>query len=1032
MVKKKQSRLLTGKIIVLFALLAVCMFVLAFILSGMQTDLYLQSYVDEMADVFEELPDRIESANAEADRNRDTFDDTYQSLAQSISFMAQNDAGFARDKEKMEEYQELFGVNNVLLVKKDGTVITQAAPTLADFSSSRFNQLRTVFDDGEPSEAVDVEDETQDWLMRYYSACIDDDTMVVIEMDPTEMRSMIDFNSSSQSILQDLDVGQSGFFFAVSAKDYHIDYYPDSSMINKDALDAGLEVAKLEDGMYSWMNLNGVTLYCGVRKFDDMYYIAAVPQSDMTSARNTTVAVILAVFLLMMIIIIMYGIFVLRERERKGSDPEDMRQIGMFRFGISSIRRSAVLSLCGLLAIVVVSYYMQTLFALSSTSVSNNKHVSDVVETLESTNARMNELSEEYSERYLPMCKTVGYILDSNGDLINQRDLQTLASILNVHSIFVYNSNARLMATNSSYTNHELSLEPEDSSYEFIKVLQDIAEYVVQEPERDEITGDYWQYIGVPLHDADGYVDGLVQIAIRPTLLENVMATADLDTVLSSVRVGTDDFAFAVNKEDNTFAYYPKNEVYVGESVLSHGISEEQIKDNFHDYITIDGEKYFAASAETEEYYIYLVGTEGELMNERVPLTAVTGVAALIYLLIFILIFIFEPKRFEEQETEQGDPSDRTIDVEMPGGRVVQTESASTRWLNRTYSWGEQTAWQKTVTVMRWIIAVLMVVIGVAVLFKERLFDESSIFYYILSNEWEHGLNIFAITASIMFLCVALTAVAIFRRLIHMISSVLSARGETVCRLLTSFVQYGTVIGMTYYCLLLIGIDGTTLLASAGILSVAVSLGARELIEDIISGLFIIFEGEFRVGDIIMVGDWRGTVLEIGVRTTKVEDPAQNVKVIRNSDVNNVINMTKKLSFVSCDFSIEYGESLERVESILAKELPLLPERLPAIQVGPFYRGVTALSDSSVDIRISMQCAEADRMQLARDVNREIKLIFDKYDINIPFPQIVVNQPPEFKQATVSEKEEAQQFAQNQKNATKDFGEEYNYEGNGN
>lgn len=136
---------------------------------------------------------------------------------------------------------------------------------------------------------------------------------------------------------------------------------------------------------------------------------------------------------------------------------------------------------------------------------------------------------------------------------------------------------------------------------------------------------------------------------------------------------------------------------------------------------------------------------------------------------------------------------------------------------------------------------------------------------------------------------------------------------------------------MVYYCLMLVGVDTTTLLASAGILSIAISFGAKELVSDILSGLFIIFEGEFRVGDIIMVGDWRGTVVEIGVRTTKVEDGSKNIKVIRNSDISNVINMTKETSYASCDVGIEYGESLERVENILAKELPNIRKRLPAI-----------------------------------------------------------------------------------------------------
>ncbi len=1024
MERKKQSVQLTVKIIILIAAAVISMIVMANLLSTMQTSLYQDSFTEEMKDVFDDLPSLIEQADEEVQRNVTTFDETYQSLAQSVSFMAQNDAGFAANRDKMREYAELFDVSNVLLVRSDGHIIAQAHKTNANFSSSRFNRLRTVFDNDEPSEAVDIEVESKDWMMRYYAARVDDDSMIVIEQDPTEMRNMIELNGSTKSMLEDLDIGQNGFVFAVSAIDYHVDYYPDSSLINTDALYDGIDVASLEDGEFSWITMNGVSLYCGVRLIDDMYYIAAVPVSDMTSTRNITVAVILFAFFAVMLVVIMYGIFAMRENERRGTFASDVRKLGPLRFNVNIIQKAAILSFVGFLAVIVVSFYMQTLFALSSTSVSNSSNVNDIVENMEYTNNRMLELSEEYGERYLPMCQTIGYILDQNDELMNRTDLQELADILNVHSIIIFDSNGKLYATNSTYTDYEISADSDNSTAEFVKVLQGVAESVVQEPLQDEVTGDIWQYIAVPLHDDEGHVDGLVQIAIRPVLLETVMSTADVDTILEGVKVGSNGFAFAVNIEDNTFAYYPKNSRYVGESVLDHGMKEKELKDGYNDYLTIDGTKYYAASAETDDYYIYVAGTEGELMSERVPLTAVTGIVALICLFVVFLMMIFEPKKNIREDSPNVENGDRIIDTEMPSGRVVHTESAASRFMNQSFSWAEKSPWQKTETLLRWLMAIFAVIVAAAVLLRGQLFDESSIFYYILSSKWERGLNIFAISACIMFICAAITIEAILQRMLRLLAQVLSARGETIVRLIRSFIRYGMIIGMTYYCLLLIGIDGTTLLASAGILSVAISFGARELVEDIISGLFIICEGEFRVGDIIMVGDWRGTVLEIGIRTTKVEEPAQNVKVIRNSEVTDVINMTKKLSFVSLDFSIEYGESLERVESILAEELPKIPERLPAIENGPFYRGVTELGDNGVLIKISMQCKEADRFQLARDFNREMKLIFDKYHINVPFPQVVVNQPVEFKEATEFEKNKAKEFNKQQKEETIGFAED--------
>ena len=91
---------------------------------------------------------------------------------------------------------------------------------------------------------------------------------------------------------------------------------------------------------------------------------------------------------------------------------------------------------------------------------------------------------------------------------------------------------------------------------------------------------------------------------------------------------------------------------------------------------------------------------------------------------------------------------------------------------------------------------------------------------------------------------------------------------------------------------------------------------------------------------------------------------------------------------------------------------------------GPFYKGVVSLGDNSVNIRVMVLCAEADRIQMERDLNREMKLLFDKYNINIPYPQIVVNKPATFQEATVLEKYKSQQFAREQREASGGYVEE--------
>lgn len=1016
------SRKLKIKIAALIVVAAAGLAVMGSLLSAMQTELSLEGYTQEMRQESAALPELLDAAKEDVDQNTITFDAIFQSKAESVAFMANNNAGFEATDAKMAEYQDLLGVDNVMVVSRDGSLVAKAQETPANFAHSRFNQLRTVFADGEPSEAVEVEVPDDGWLFRYYAARIDDDTMVVVEQDPAELRELVQLTGSTESVLKNIAIGQHGYLFAVSAQDYLVEYHPNGNLVGADAIDKGIDATDLEDGAFSWIELNGESLYAQVSKIGDAYYIAAVPESDMAATRNITVGVILFIFLAVMVVVIMYGIFVMRENERQGNDLESYRGAGPLRYNKVIGRKAAVLSLVGFLAVLGVSFYMQTLFALSSESVASGERADELVETIDRSTEHMNELTDQYGQRYLSKCRVAGYILDRNPALKNSGDLKELSDVLQVQYLYVFDDTGFMTATSSSFTNYALSDDPESQSYEFRKLLHG-ADSVVQDPVIDEMSGELRQYIGVPLYDADGNADGLVQLSVRPTRLENLLSSVQIGSVLDGVKTGSGGFAFAVNKADNTFAYFPDQRL-VGKDALELGMTENQLKDGYSDYLTIDGATYYGSSAETADYYLYIAGTEGELMAERVPLTLATGGVALACLVAIFLLLAFEPRRSVTVAKAPADAESRMFDVKMPSGRMAKTESAASRWLDRSFKWSERTAEQKTAAVVKWLVGLSVVAVCVAVVFQDRIFGSGSIFSYILGGEWERGLNVFALTACLMFVCVALTVVTVVQKLLDLLATVLGARGETVCRLLGSFIKYATIIGMVYYCLMLVGVDTTTLLASAGILSIAISFGAKELVSDILSGLFIIFEGEFRVGDIIKVGDWRGTVVEIGVRTTKVEDGSQNIKVIRNSDISNVINMTKETSYASCDVGIEYGESLERVENILAKELPGIRKRLPAILDGPFYKGVVSLGDNSVNIRIVVQCAETDRLQLERDLNREMKLIFDKHDIGIPFPQVVVNQPTEFKKATEWEKRSADRFNEEQKAAAKSLGNE--------
>lgn len=236
------------------------------------------------------------------------------------------------------------------------------------------------------------------------------------------------------------------------------------------------------------------------------------------------------------------------------------------------------------------------------------------------------------------------------------------------------------------------------------------------------------------------------------------------------------------------------------------------------------------------------------------------------------------------------------------------------------------------------------------------------------------------ITIALLILTVVLAVLSrAFRR---------NRREITVIRLVSNIIKTVTIVIIVIGVLAIWGIDTTALITGAGVLTLVVGLGMQSLIGDVVAGLFIVFENEFNVGDIVTIGDFRGTVVEIGIRTTKLE-ALGNIKIINNSDIRGVLNQTVNPSTAVSLIDIEYGDSLPRVEKIIADKLPGLQVEGALSEV--VYNGVASLGASGVTLHFSTTCQEGDIFAVQRRLNGALKQMFDENGIGIPFPQLVLH-----------------------------------------
>jgi moderate conductance mechanosensitive channel len=185
------------------------------------------------------------------------------------------------------------------------------------------------------------------------------------------------------------------------------------------------------------------------------------------------------------------------------------------------------------------------------------------------------------------------------------------------------------------------------------------------------------------------------------------------------------------------------------------------------------------------------------------------------------------------------------------------------------------------------------------------------------------------------------------------------------------------------------------LLASAGVLGLAVGFGAQSLVKDIISGFFIIFEDQFSVGDYVEIGTTMGTVEEIGLRTTKITAYGGEIHILPNGSITQVINYSINNSLAIIDVRIGYEVDINRAETLLEEFLTTLPIGYGGLIARPTLVGVQDLAVSEIVFRVTAETEPVMQWAFARKFRKDLKIFLDRHGIEIPYPKIMTYQRKE-------------------------------------
>ncbi len=216
-----------------------------------------------------------------------------------------------------------------------------------------------------------------------------------------------------------------------------------------------------------------------------------------------------------------------------------------------------------------------------------------------------------------------------------------------------------------------------------------------------------------------------------------------------------------------------------------------------------------------------------------------------------------------------------------------------------------------------------------------------------------------------------------------------SARARTLLPLFRRVVFIALSVVVTLMILAEVGISIGPLLASAGVIGLAVGFGAQKLVQDVITGGFILFEDAIAVGDVVNVAGTGGLVESISIRTIRLRDLGGNLHTIPFSAVETVTNMTKDFSYYLLDVGIAYREDTDQVTEVIkdiVEEMRAEPEFASKILEPLDVLGVDQFADSAVIIKARIKTRPIQQWSVGRAFNRRMKRRFDELGIEIPFP----------------------------------------------
>ena len=210
---------------------------------------------------------------------------------------------------------------------------------------------------------------------------------------------------------------------------------------------------------------------------------------------------------------------------------------------------------------------------------------------------------------------------------------------------------------------------------------------------------------------------------------------------------------------------------------------------------------------------------------------------------------------------------------------------------------------------------------------------------------------------------------------------------DTVINLIKNVIKYLIIIIVILMILEVYGVNTTSILASLGIVGVVIGLAFQDTMKNMLAGIFIIFDNRYNVGDFVKINDFSGTVVNLGLQTTKIQAYTGEIFTISNSSISTVINYSEANTRVMIDLGVSYNTDINKLENVL-NGLNDKISKISDVKGDLELLGLDSFNSSDMTYKITVLCNPNTHLSVRRKILKIIKEEFDKKGIEIPYTQI--------------------------------------------